>query len=70
MARPEIELTDQQKEIINVNICYKSMNYISRETGLSKYIIRKFLKAQIELDKQHFQEQVERIYHESHETYL
>jgi hypothetical protein len=66
MSRPKILLTDQQKEIINVDICYKSMDYIARETGLSKYKIRQYLK---EYHQKEF-ERLDKLWKEDYESYL
>ena len=66
MSRPKIPLTDQQKEIINVDICYKSMDYISCETGLSKYKIRQYLK-EYRLKEV---ERLTKLWKEDYESYL
>ncbi len=39
-----IELTDHQKFVIEVDCCLKTLDYISVETGLSKYKIRQYIK--------------------------
>lgn len=44
MSRPKIELTDQQKFVIEIDCCLKPLDYISFETGLSKYKIRQYIK--------------------------
>jgi len=62
-----IELTDQQKFVIEIDCCLKTLDYISWETGLSKYKIRQYIKEYQQRNIERLEEQFGRLYHESHQ---